>query len=265
MDQSHACGRIVLVLTRSEAGNTTSPTVVYFHGTGQGKKEIPFRNVVELLEAHVVMFERPGYGSTPPMADASLLDIAGLVLDQLDQQGVDRFAVLGWSGGGPHALACAALAPDRVRAVGLLSSWATMTPPDPGLPVGVRLAMRAAPTLPRPALRVMFLLGSMLGLAPRGVGALREPNDGFLDDVRRVARPWGFDVKQVAASVPVLAWHAEDDPQVPVTPWRNVPGVELAVLPGGTHEVSSDVWKAALRRVARVEGPPPSRPDEPNA
>jgi pimeloyl-ACP methyl ester carboxylesterase len=227
--------------------------IVYFHGTGLGTQDIPFPDIALALGVHVVMFDRPGYGSSTPRPDASLLDIAQLVLDELDRLGVDRFSVLGWSGGGPHALACAALMSGRIRAVGLLSSWATMSPPDPSLPAGVRLAMRAAPILPRSALRLMFSAGTWFGVAPRPIGARRTSNVGWVDDVRRVARPWGFDVARVTSSVRVLAWHAEGDRQVPITPWKDVPGAELTVLPGAAHDVASEVWEIALRRVTHDE------------
>ncbi len=96
-----------------------------------------------------LMAERPGYRQTAAAPGASLAEIARMVVDDLDEMGIDRFAVLGYSGGGPHALACAVVAPERVRVVGLFSSWAPMHPPDPGLTFQVRFGMRVAATLPR--------------------------------------------------------------------------------------------------------------------
>ena len=157
-----------------------------------------------------------------------------MIVGDLDDQGVERFSVLGWSGGGPHALGCAAIAQSRVRAAGLLGSWAPMNPPDRGLPLGVRFAMRVAATLPRPAVRLM-LLG--------------RPS-GMVDDVCRVSRPWGFDVEQLASSVRIVAWHAEGDRQVPAAPWRAVKGVELNLVGGDSHDVAPDLWEIALREVA---------------
>ena len=68
----------------------------------------------------------------------------------------------------------------------------------------------------------------------------------LVDDVRRVARPWGFDVEELATSVRIVAWHAERDPQVPIGPWRAISGVDLHVLPGDSHDVSRELWAAAL-------------------
>lgn len=230
----------------SEAGDRHGPVVVYFHGTESVQQHaIPFPDVADELDVRVLMAHRPGYGDSDPIPDATLSDIGRLVLNDLDERGVDRFSVLGWSGGGPHALACAAIAPERVRAVGLFASWAPMNPPDRGLPLGVRFAMRAAARLPRPAIRLMFLVG-------------RQTSVGMVDDVRRAARPWPFDAALVAASMPVFVWHAEADRQVPLAPWRNIDGIALTVLPGASHEVSRDLWQGALRTVTGSDAPPPT-------
>ncbi len=218
----------------SEAGDPDGPVVVYFHGTANGKQHIPFPETAERLELRVLMADRPGYGESAPAPEASLLDVGRMIASDLDDRGVDRFSVLGFSGGGPHALACAVAAPARVHTVGLLSSWAPMTPPDPGLPLGVRAAMRAAAVLPRPAIRLMFLIG-------------RQTSAGMVDDVRRVSRPWNFSVEDVASSTRVEAWHAAGDRQVPVTPWRGVADVHLTILEGNSHETPPDVWESALR------------------
>ena len=72
---------------------------------------------------------------------------------------------------------------------------------------------------------------------------------GMVDDVRRVAQPWPFDLEQIVASIPVFVWHAGGDRQVPVAPWCNVDGVHFTVLPGAAHEISQAAWGDALRSV----------------
>jgi pimeloyl-ACP methyl ester carboxylesterase len=63
-----------------------------------------------------VMYSRPGYGGSTPMPGRRVADCAADVAAVLDHLGVERFVTAGWSGGGPHALACAALLPDRCLA-----------------------------------------------------------------------------------------------------------------------------------------------------
>jgi pimeloyl-ACP methyl ester carboxylesterase len=220
-----------------EAGTADGPPVVFFHGTAKERDPLPHPDLAEQLGIRWLMPERPGYQCTEPRAGASLAEIAQLVVGDLDELGVDRFAVLGYSGGGPHALATAVVAPERVRVVGLFSSWAPMDPPDPGLPLMVRFGMRVAATMPRAAVQVMLM-------------AEKRRSEGMVDDVCRVARPWGFDVKHVASATRVVAWHAEDDPQVPIAPWRAFTNVELHAFPGNDHEFPRDVWEAALRELA---------------
>jgi pimeloyl-ACP methyl ester carboxylesterase len=224
-------------LSWTEVGDPSGAAVVYFHGTAKSHEDIPFPEVAARLELRLMMADRPGYGGSAARPGASFSDISRIVLSDLDALGVAQFSLLGWSGGGPHALACADAAPSRVSAVGLLGSWAPMNPPDRGLPVGVRFAMRVAAALPRPALQLMFLFG-------------RHSSSGMIDDVRRVARPWRFRVEHVASSVRVIAWHAEGDRQVPVAPWREINGIALKVVSGASHDPSIDLWEVALRTVA---------------
>jgi hypothetical protein len=103
--------------------------------------------------------------------------------------------------------------------------------------------MRVAASLPRAAVTIMLLAGRM-GSA------------GMVDDLRRVARPWEFDVAGIASSVRVVAWHVRGDPQVPIAPWRAFEGVELHAVDGDSHELSREMWETALRDLAR-DGPQP--------
>jgi pimeloyl-ACP methyl ester carboxylesterase len=221
-----------------ESGDGAGPAVLYFHGTARVRDDLPFPELGEQLGIRWLMAERPGYQRSAPQPGKSLSDIARMVADDLDELGVDRFSVLGYSGGGPHALACGVVTPARVRTIGLLSSWAPMNPPDPGLSRSVRFGMRAAAALPR------AVVGLMLTAQGRG-------SEGMTDDICRVARPWGFTVEAVASSARVIVWHAEHDPQVPVAPWRRVNGIELHVLDGDSHEVPRERWETALRALAR--------------
>lgn len=213
--------------------------VVYFHGTPLAKGRIPFPDAITRAGAHVMCPERPGYGHRSALPNATFADIARLVVTDLDLLGVDRFSVLGWSGGGPHALACAQFAAERVDAVALLSSWAPMDPPDPALPRTVQFAMRRAELSGRATLRVMLAFA----------GHLRP---GMADDLRRVARSWGFTPADVAHRTHVVAWHAERDRQVPIAPWRSIPGVELRALEGEAHALTPEAWTDAIAFAAGV-------------
>ena len=65
----------------------------------------------------LIGIDRPGYGNAPAEPNRSLCSVVEATAALMDDLGVDRFAVIGVSGGGPYALACGAFLPDRVVAV----------------------------------------------------------------------------------------------------------------------------------------------------
>lgn len=71
-----------------------------------------------------ISFDRPGYGGSTAVPERDVASVAGCAAAVADALGVERFAVMGHSGGGPHALACAALLPDRVLGVVSVSGLA---------------------------------------------------------------------------------------------------------------------------------------------
>jgi pimeloyl-ACP methyl ester carboxylesterase len=106
-----------------DSGVTEAPTVVFFHGT-PGSRLLHDRWLAAAAAAglRLLAYDRPGYGGSSPQPDRSVADAAADVAAIADQLQVRRFAVWGASGGGPHALACAALLPDRVVAAAVAPS-----------------------------------------------------------------------------------------------------------------------------------------------
>jgi len=217
----------------------------------------------------VVTLSRPGYLGTPLDPDhASLDDEADRYAAVLDDLGIDRAAVLAWSGGGPAAYRFAARHPDRVRslvvAAGLSGRW---TPPHPGplewvvthTRVGAALARAAARVAPGVVVRsveagVSSLRGAALTEHVRGV--LADPlRRAFVLDLATTGntsgrhRPgWDNDVRTLGAvtdlglrdvHAPTLLVHGDADtdvdPSHSARAAAEVPGAELLTLPGGTH------------------------------
>jgi pimeloyl-ACP methyl ester carboxylesterase len=114
------------VLHAYDTGPTGSADelVVFWHGGTPNTGEPPEPLLAAASEAGVRFLgaDRPGYGGTTRDPEASISDVVPDVLAVADALGVDRFAVLGHSGGGPRALACAALAAERVLAAVVVSS-----------------------------------------------------------------------------------------------------------------------------------------------
>ena len=120
-------------LSVSEGGDPGGVPVIYHHGTPSSRlqavsgHDAAMRQGVRLIAAN-----RPGYGAALD-APTSLSSVADDTLALADALGLNRFAVLGVSGGGPYALACGALAPDRVVGVGVavgIGPWRLIDPPS---------------------------------------------------------------------------------------------------------------------------------------
>lgn len=230
------------------AGPPDGAPLLFHHGTpGAGT---PYeRHVAELAARGLryVGISRPGYGSSTRREGRSVADFADDTRTVLDHLAIDRAFVLGWSGGGPHALATAALMPERVRGTALIASvapygaegldWlagmgaqnidefgAAVAGPaalqaflEPIVPVfrGVQPEDVAAALgdlvddVDRDALR-----GDLAGYFAEGTReALRISYWGWLDDDMAFTRPWGFDVASITG--PVHVWQGNHDRMVP--------------------------------------------------
>jgi pimeloyl-ACP methyl ester carboxylesterase len=196
----------------------------------------------------VASYSRPGYGSSPRREGRTVADEATTTAALADRLGHDRFFVLGWSGGGPVALACAALLSERVRACMAMASmaprvesgpawrtfwsadqlreWDAVTTADIaallpeyesaavmfGRMTVRRLGALAAPLDPR-----AIALGQDREISPTLVRSQRRAflggPAGYLDDNLAQARDWGFRVADIR--VPVVVRHGELDRVVP--------------------------------------------------
>jgi pimeloyl-ACP methyl ester carboxylesterase len=255
-----------------EFGDAGGPLVLWFPGTPGGRRQLApaGRRAADELGLRVVCVERPGIGFSSDHTYRSLREWAADAAAVADHLGRDRFLVVGFSGGGPYALACAHELPDRVVAAGLLGSLVPTA--------GDEAAAHGVVSLARPFNRVLTILRRPMGLglwslvhglrplahqAYRTFGQVMPEGDRrvlddpyleriFIDDLvttgRRqfqamandlvlLGRPWGFSVGDVA--VPVRWWHGDVDPFVgldqALATAARLPDVELYVRPGESH------------------------------
>lgn len=102
-------------------GDPEGRPIFLLHGTpGSRLGPRPRSAVLHRLGVQLISFDRPGYGESDRLEGRRVADAAADVLAIADAYGLDRFAVVGRSGGGPHALACAALLPDRLTRAAVL-------------------------------------------------------------------------------------------------------------------------------------------------
>ncbi|MFD3451063.1 alpha/beta fold hydrolase [Streptomyces sp. NPDC058691] len=232
--------------------------VVWLHGTPNvGTPPEPLFDAAEKRGIRWFSYDRPGYGGSTPHPGRDIAAAAADVAAVADALGIGRFAVLGHSGGGPHALACAALLPDRVVATvsgsGLAPydaeglDWFAGLCPTSVAELRASAAGRAPleeylatsdydPEMFTPADHAA-LAGEWAWLASVAGQALEGEPDGMIDDDLAYVAPWGFD--PAAVGTPVLLLHGGQDRMVPAghAAWLagRMPSAELRVLPDEGH------------------------------
>jgi len=197
----------------------------------------------------VVCPDRPGVGRSDPHPERTIPGYTDDVSALADALGFGRFAVLGYSGGAPYALACGARLPERVTAVGTTAGAGPhdRTGSREGCSKSDLLLLDLSLRRPFLARLIMFAWAKTALLAPsvalKGLADdLSEPDRRFLEegvrergaaevmslftevfrqggggvvlDYQLHGRPWGFSLEEV--SVPVHLWHGEEDLVVPM-------------------------------------------------
>jgi pimeloyl-ACP methyl ester carboxylesterase len=140
-----------------EWGDPRGRPVCFLHGTPGSRLFLPEAKQRLGSGARVLTVDRPGYGRSTSLAIPSLAVVAEIVAAIADALGLDRFPVVGFSGGGPFALACGAFLPERVSRVAMVSSWgpldeleaayASLTPTERELVAAIRADPAGATTL----------------------------------------------------------------------------------------------------------------------
>ena len=111
----------------AEFGDPTGRPVIVCHGSAESRRFEVDHEWTAAQGVRVVTPDRPGFGGSTPLPDRTLLGWADDAADLADALGFDDFSVVGWSGGGPHALAAAHALGERVRAISLIGSFAPFT------------------------------------------------------------------------------------------------------------------------------------------
>ncbi|MFI6643393.1 alpha/beta fold hydrolase [Streptomyces sp. NPDC050504] len=264
-----ADGRHLMV---ERLGDPRGRPVFLLHGTpGSRLGPAPRGMVLYQRRTQLITYDRPGYGGSDRLPGRSVVDVVDDVTAIADAIGLDEFAVVGRSGGAPHALACAAKLPDRVTKTAALVGLApwdaagldwfdgmtahnveayTSAADDPdGLVASFTsrsAEIRKDPIRLLEDLRRELTDSDRMVVNDSGVRAmllrnfhegLRTSAWGWIDDAIAFCRPWGFDPAEIKG--PVLLWHGELDVFSPVghSRWlaERIPGATVELEPAASH------------------------------
>jgi pimeloyl-ACP methyl ester carboxylesterase len=259
-------------LAIEEAGDPGGRPVLVHNGTPNSRR-LYGPNMRDAAERglRLIGYDRPGYGGSSPQPGRTVADCAADVRAICAELGIDRLAMWGISGGGPHVLACAAMLPDLVTAAASLASPAPFGADgldyfadmgqdnidDTRLELADEAAARAKTEQDREE-----ILATSPEDAARGIESLLTPTDaavlrgemaeylvssmqdglapgsqGWWDDNRCLISSWGFDLADIA--VPILLLHGRQDKFVPFGhgQWlaAHIPGVQARLLDGDGH------------------------------
>lgn len=267
-------------LVFAQWGDLGGAPLMLFHGwPGSRLVGLLLEEAARSMGVWLITVDRPGIGRSDLQPGRTIPAWCDDVSCLADHLGIDRFAVAGLSGGAPYALACARRIPERLIGTALISG---MAPPDEverSLPLAARGTMALARFAPRLAELPVGLMAfslrrapglyakqALAGAPPADHQVLRRPavfaalkaeheeafrqgNRGPTVEVALLARPWGFELKEVTA--PVHLFHGEEDRNIPVSAARQVarrlPRCRARFFPGAGHLCYVDSFDVVLR------------------
>jgi pimeloyl-ACP methyl ester carboxylesterase len=238
-----------------------------------------------------IAYARPGYSRSDRQAGRTVGDCAKDVAAIADALGIERFLSVGWSGGGPHALACAALLGERTIATAALASVAPWDAPGLDWLAGMGaenieefaaveageaqlhafLEGEASELLSAGPAEIKAAFGDLLSEVDREALSIEFAEYfsassrrglangvwGWLDDDVASVLGWGFDVRAIAT--PVSIWQGAEDRMVPFAhgQWlaANVAGARSHLLPGEGHiSLVADSYPRVLEDLLALAG-----------
>lgn len=276
------------VIAVEEAGDPDAVPVLLCHGLADSRLSARgLRPVALELGLRIIVPDRPGTGGSDLRRLHRVVDWAQDAALLLDRLRVGSAALVGISGGGPFAAACAAAIPGRVRSLTLIAPLGAPDWPTDGMAPGERMSLMVARQAPdfggwflgrlaalargNPGLFLRIAASELPGSDRRAIGqpglrdafvanyteAFRRGSQGVAQDLRVLTRPWGFQLG--AITVPTSIHHGDADNTVPLQHARRyaaaIPGAQLRVHPGHGHFSITGVMREILAPLAE-----PARP-----
>ena len=252
----------------ADHGDQAGPVVLACVGTPQSRLLPPGEaERAGAMGFRLVVPDRPGFGGSDPKPGRTLEDWPADAVALMDGLGVDRFGVIGGSGGGPYAVACGVLLGERVTAVALVAPAEPADAPAHGfVPVTDPAALRErGETIARlarddPDALDRFFAPNMSDADRRQLAqadpalrtwelanlreAFRQGAEAYVEDHTIGASTWSGLLPRLRQ--PTRIWQGGDDNNVPAAATRwladRIPGAELTLLPAAGHGLTDEIW-----------------------
>jgi len=263
----------------AQYGDPSGKPVFFFHGGAGSRLEHPAH--LSALGARIICTDRPGHGLSNFQPDRKLLDWPDDIAQLANHLGINRFYVLGWSAGGPHALACAYQMPKRVIAGAVAASPGPMN--QPGATKGLTFPKRAfifasqnipwligvfrkvasntiwgdpeevkqklLSSFPDDDQGLMLQSGNLDMLFADIQEGYRQGWQGATQDDIVIMQDWGFDIADINVRIDI--WHGGQDTNVPVFSGEylrdRIPNSHASFLPGEGHLFLLNHWSAVVQ------------------
>lgn len=248
-----------------DLGDPDGSVVISNHGGLSSRLDVAAADdAARAAGVRLVSPDRPGVGGSTRQPHRTLADWPADVAALADHLGAERFAVMGWSLGGPYAAACAHALPERVRALALIASPIPSDWDDEGNHLNrmdrvfLELSGKAAPLdravfalmrgaahrMPKAFAKQSGVGGDLAVEVPAAVAEGLADTKGVVEDYRVFGAPWGFDPADLR--VPTHLWQGDADDLVPPV-WGErladaIPGAELTAVAGASHFLWYDHW-----------------------
>ncbi len=251
-------------------GDPVGRPVFYFHGFPGSRVEAQLADrVAARLGVRLIALDRPGFGLSDFKPRRTIFEWPDDVVKIADALGINRFATIGVSGGGPYAAACALRIPQRLTAVAIVCGLGPLDTPGGTdrmirnnhlifflgrrLPWLARISLwrmayqvrrdpegmlgRLIVALPGPDKAVLARPEIKITMKDNVVEAFRGGSRGAACELLLYTRPWGFLLKDIATQVEL--WHGEQDVSIPPTMGRyqacTIPNCRAIFYPGEGH------------------------------
>lgn len=265
----------------AEYGDLNGKPVFHFNGSGGSRLEHPVdKSILTQLGIRYISTDRPGHGISTPQPDRELLDWPDDISSLADHLGIDKFYVLGWSAGGPHALACAYKFPDRVISGALVCGLAPPDRPKPylGYSGTLKFILFLGRNFPKLVYTFRRLAAKSINKPSSNIGdkfvkslpevdqkpfenievkemlladikeGYKQGGDGAARDDIIINFPWKFDIKKIQTRFDI--WQGDKDKNVPLNQGQYqadlLPISNFHLLKDKGHMLLLDEWKNIL-------------------